>query len=90
MQKKGLPQKGKRVIDYIYWFRKALRTHDNLGLAMADKHENLMNIFIIDPWFWEKGNIHENRLNFLLESLRDLDQNLRTKGSQLTLIFGTP
>jgi deoxyribodipyrimidine photolyase len=57
---------------------------------MAEKHENLLNIFIVDPWFWEKGDIHENRLNFLLDSLRDLDQNLRAKGSQLTLIIGTP
>ena len=81
MQKKGLIQKSKRAIDYVYWFRKALRTHDNQGLALSDKHENLMNIFIIDPYFWEKKDIHENRLNFLLESLRDLDQNLRKKGS---------
>jgi len=57
---------------------------------MAEKQKNLLNIFIIDPYFWEKCDIHENRLNFLLESLRDLDQNLRAKGSQLTLLFGSP
>ena len=41
----------------------------------------MLNIFIIDPYFWQKCDIHENRLNFLLESLRDLDENLRAKGS---------
>jgi len=79
-----------RTIEYVYWFRKALRVHDNQGLAEAEKHKNLLNIFIIDPHYWEKSDIHENRLNFLLESLRDLDSNLRKKGSELTLICGTP
>jgi len=41
----------------------------------------MLNIFIIDPYFWEKRDIHENRLNFLLDSLRELDENLRLKGS---------
>jgi cryptochrome len=50
----------------------------------------MLNIFIIDPYFWEKRDIHENRLNFLLDTLRELDENLRTKGSQLTLISGNP
>lgn len=59
-------------------------------MANQDKTKNMLNIFIIDPYFWQKRDIHENRLNFLLESLRDLDQNLRTRGSQLTLIEGNP
>ncbi len=50
----------------------------------------MLNIFIIDPWFWQKCDIRENRLNFLLDSLRELDENLRLKGSQLTLISGNP
>jgi cryptochrome len=57
---------------------------------MSAGKSNMLNIFIIDPYFWEKGDIHENRLNFLLESLRDLDLNLRKKGSQLTLVSGNP
>ncbi len=77
MQKKVVT----RSIEYVYWFRKCLRTHDNQGLKMADKHKNLLPIFIIDPYFWEKCDIHENRLNFLLETLKDLDANLRKKGS---------
>ena len=71
----------KKPIDFVYWYRKCLRVHDNQGLTIAASKENMLNIFIIDPYFWQKCDIHENRLNFLLESLRNLDENLRTKGS---------
>jgi cryptochrome len=74
----------KKPIDFVYWFRKCLRVHDNQGLSIAAQSKttkNMLNIFIIDPYFWEKRDIHENRLNFLLDSLRELDENLRTKGS---------
>jgi deoxyribodipyrimidine photolyase len=57
-----------------------LRVHDNKGLTEAQGHKNLLNIFIIDPYFWEKCDIHENRLNFLLETLRDLDSSLKKLG----------
>ena len=76
----------KKRLEYVYWFRKCLRVHDNEGLAMAQK--SLLPIFIIDPYFWEKSDISENRLNFLLEALKDLDNNLKALGSQLLLIKG--
>lgn len=50
----------------------------------------MLPIFIIDPYFWEKCDISENRLNFLVETLNDLDANLRNMGSQLYLLRGSP
>ena len=89
MQSK-LQKVSKRPIDYVYWFRKCLRTHDNEGLALAEKHENLLNVFIIDPSYWEKCDISENRMNFLLDSLKDIDNSLRKMGSRLILLKGEP
>ncbi len=79
-----------RAFEYVYWFRKCLRIHDNQGLALASEERNLLPIFIIDPYFWEKCDISENRLNFLLETMRDLDSNLRKMGSQLVVLRGSP
>ena len=35
----------------IYWFRKALRLHDNDSLLEACKSKNFLPIFIFDPIF---------------------------------------
>jgi cryptochrome len=56
----------------VYWFRKALRLHDNPSLLTACEHalkngSSLLPIFILDPWFIKSGNVCDNRLLFLLE-----------------------
>jgi hypothetical protein len=75
----------------IYWFRKALRIHDNPSLVKSIMSTtNLVPIFCLDPWFVKSGKVGVNRMGFLLESLTDLDQNLRKVGSKLLIINGNP
>ncbi|RNA42711.1 6-4 photolyase [Brachionus plicatilis] len=75
----------------IYWFRKALRLHDNPSLMHAiQKSQYIYPIFILDPWFVQKAKVGPNRWRFLLQSLNDLNEQLIRKNSRLILIRGNP
>ena len=56
-------------------------------------------VFILDPWFLapdptapSPGSklVGVNRIRFLLQSLENLDENLRKHGSRLLLLHGNP
>jgi cryptochrome len=75
----------------IYWFRKALRCHDNPALNYALENSNLIYpVFILDPWFVENARVGANRWRFLLESLQDLNERLKKKNLRLLVIQGNP
>ncbi|KAI3644969.1 hypothetical protein MP228_011133 [Amoeboaphelidium protococcarum] len=75
----------------IYWFRKALRIHDNEGLLKAAKNGSaVLPLFILDPYFVKHALVGRNRWIFLQESLLDLDRQLRALGSRLYVIRGNP
>ncbi|KAI3439135.1 hypothetical protein D9Q98_001543 [Chlorella vulgaris] len=75
----------------IIWFRKGLRLHDNPALLEAARGaDHLCPIFILDPWFLKPDKIGVNRIQFLLESLADLDASFRARGSRLLVLRGQP
>ncbi|KZS16683.1 Protein CRY-M [Daphnia magna] len=75
----------------VHWFRKGLRLHDNPSLKDGLKGCSTYRcIFILDPWFAGSSNVDINKWRFLLESLEDLDQNLRKLNSRLFVIRGQP
>ncbi|XP_069804452.1 cryptochrome-1-like isoform X1 [Dendropsophus ebraccatus] len=75
----------------IHWFRKGLRLHDNPALLAAMKDcEELHPIFILDPWFPRNMKVSVNRWRFLIESLKDLDENLKKINSRLFVVRGKP
>ncbi|MBC8120498.1 MAG: DNA photolyase family protein [Gemmatimonadaceae bacterium] len=75
----------------IIWFRKGLRLCDNPALlAAAVRATQLWPIFILDPWFVNPARVGHNRMLFLLDSLRDLDVQLRRLGSRLFVLRGQP
>lgn len=73
------------------WFRKGLRLHDNAALAKACAESNhVVPFFILDPWF-DRSKVGVNRFQFLLDSLRDLDRQLRASFcSRLLVLRGRP
>ncbi|XP_051135746.1 (6-4)DNA photolyase isoform X2 [Andrographis paniculata] len=84
----------------LMWFRKGLRLHDNPALEHAAKGSDfLYPVFVIDPHYMEPDRnafspgskrAGLNRIRFLLESLVDLDLNLRKLGSRLLVLEGEP
>ncbi len=73
----------------ILWFRRDLRLHDNEIVAHCIRDQQaVLPCFIIDPWFYQNPEVGRARVQFLFESLENLDQNLRAKGSQLYLLEG--
>ncbi|PZO26664.1 MAG: cryptochrome DASH [Flavobacteriaceae bacterium] len=80
----------------IVWFKTDLRLHDNETLIKAiSQSDEIIPVYCFDEsnfvttefGFKKTGSF---RAQFLLESLIDLDRNLRAKGSGLLIIKGKP
>ena len=78
----------------VLWFRKSLRLHDNEALTWAcssDEVDSILPIFIFDEEELreEGGGLGFNRLNFISQSLRDLDKRLSDNlGLRLRIFSG--
>ena len=81
----------------IVWFRQDLRLHDNEALQEALKSaEEVIPAYVFDERVF-KGQTRfgfpktgRYRARFVLESVLDLRQSLREKGSDLVIRFGKP
>ena len=81
----------------IYWFRNDLRLHDNEGFFKATQDaEEVIPVYVFDTrqfqqldrlGFPKTGTF---RAKFLLESVQNLQDNLRKKGGNLVIRTGKP
>lgn len=76
----------------LFIFRRDLRLEDNTGLIFALKNsKSVIPAFIFTPEQIEHNPYRSDHcLQFMLESLQDLDNELKRKGSSLFLFFGKP
>lgn len=76
----------------LFIFRRDLRLEDNTGLINAlQNSEKVIPCFIFDPRQCEKNSYKSLcAIQFMLESLADLEQQLKQKKSQLFLFQGIP
>ncbi|MEL7534918.1 MAG: DASH family cryptochrome [Bacteroidota bacterium] len=80
----------------ILWFRNDLRLHDHEALQQAMEHtREVVPVYCLDPrQFGETSfglaKTGSYRAKFLLESLKNLRQRLRSKGSELLIVEGKP
>lgn len=80
----------------LFWFRNDLRLTDNPGLlAACAAHKAVLPVYILDerllrPDRWGFVRLGPFRLQFLLESLTDLKDDLKEKGSDLYFKVGIP
>lgn len=78
----------------LYWFREDLRLLDNPALtAMAEQADEAVFVFVMpEGRQWSRGEermgVHRRR--FMMESLLDLDSDLRKNGNHLVLLEGNP
>lgn len=81
----------RRIRRAVVWFRRDLRLHDLPALAAASAAaEEVVPLFVFDPALLGGRWPSPNRVAFLLESLRALDDALRARGSRLHLRLGRP
>jgi len=75
----------------IFIFRRDLRLYDNTTLILADQQEEkIIPIFIFDPHQLERNDKSNNCVQFMVESLKDLKNQLQNIGSDLHTCYGNP
>lgn len=76
----------------VFMFRRDLRLQDNTGLYYALQESDLViPVFIFTPQQIDNNEYKgDHSFEFLLNSLEDLDKQLREKGSQLYVFYGNP
>lgn len=81
----------------LLWFRNDLRLHDNEALdRVLESTESFLPVYVFDPRLIngdeENGlpGMFETRIQFLLESVHDLRNQLRALGSDLIVRTGEP
>lgn len=78
----------------IIWFKTDLRLHDNETVTRAiEKSDVVVPVYCLDENLFKKTEhgfkkMGAFRAKFLIESLMNLDHNLRQKGSGLLLVIG--
>jgi deoxyribodipyrimidine photo-lyase len=75
----------------VWWIRRDLRLADNQALAAAlNAAEQVIPLFIVDPFFEQSDYAGEKRRAFLWAGLAQLDADLRERGSRLIVRYGRP
>ena len=75
----------------IWWIRRDLRLADNPALAAALSHAGrVIPVFVLDPALHQSPYVGSKRLAFLYGGLRQLDADLRDRGSHLIVRQGDP
>jgi deoxyribodipyrimidine photo-lyase len=80
---------------HIHWFRNDLRLTDQPFIQKIKKCKNFLGIYILDPRQFAHTELGFRkmslaRLQFLRESLFDLQQQMRSLGSDLKVVYGKP
>jgi deoxyribodipyrimidine photo-lyase len=74
----------------VVLFNRDLRVRDNPALAAAARAERTVPLFVLDQKLLGSRFAAPNRVAFMLEALRDLDDSLRRAGGRLYVRRGDP
>ena len=72
----------------VVWFKRDLRTQDHLPLAQAARAGTVSCVYFIEPDIWQSPDCAAQHYHFILESLKDLDAQLRQIDLKLTVLVG--
>jgi deoxyribodipyrimidine photo-lyase len=79
-----------RIETAVVLFNRDLRVHDHPALSAAAKAERTVPLFVFDERLLGSLFAAPNRVAFMLEALRDLDESLRKAGGRLFVRRGEP
>ena len=72
----------------IFLFHRDFRIFDNTSLnELSRKVSKVISVFIFDP---KQLTSNSNAIQFMVESLKDLDKQIKAKGGKLYLMYGKP
>ncbi|KAK3090268.1 hypothetical protein FSP39_010528 [Pinctada imbricata] len=75
----------------VHWFRHGLRLHDNPSLLAGMKKSSVLYpVFIFDGTVAGTKTAGYNRMRFLIECLKDMDDKLKEVGGRLYCFTGQP
>lgn len=75
----------------IFWFRRDLRLFDHKVLHEAlTECDSVSPIFIFDPAILDHLQKNDHRVQFIFDSLRDLNKSLESKQQSIQIFFGKP
>jgi deoxyribodipyrimidine photo-lyase len=75
----------------VFWFRRDLRLHDNAGLYHALKERfPVLPIFIFDTNILAHLEKEDRRVEFIYETVININQELVKQNSSLQVYYGTP
>lgn len=75
----------------IHWFRRDLRTNDNVSLHHALKSDFPVKcVFIFDEHILEELPANDKRVAFIHQQLTSIHEELKTAGGSLTVFHGKP
>ncbi len=72
----------------LFWFKKDLRTYDNLALNQALKVGKVLPIFVIETELWQLPDHSSRQWEFVRECLIDLKKSLNKIGLKLIIRVG--
>jgi len=74
---------------HLVWFKRDLRVHDHAALrAAAASGAPVVPLYIFEPGYWALPEHSRRQFDFVLESLRELDAALQSRGSRLIVRVG--
>jgi len=75
----------------LLWHRRDLRLTDHLALHRAGaKSDKIVGLFCLDPNIWQAPDISPARMTYLWDSLKELEEQYLSLGSQLLIFRGAP
>jgi deoxyribodipyrimidine photo-lyase len=75
----------------VFWFRRDLRLHDNAGLYLALKEKfPVVPIFIFDTNILAHLEKEDRRVEFIYETVININDELVKQSSSLQVYYGTP
>ena len=78
----------KNQITNVVWFKRDLRSQDNLVLLNASKNGPILPLYILEPELWSQGDMSYRQYTFLMDSLGSLEKQLSSLNLDLVLKVG--
>ena len=71
----------------VFWFKRDLRLADNAALkAAVESPDQLLLVYVYEPLIWSDDHYDERHLNFVRESLIDLNETLLAKNTKILAV----